>query len=295
MIDASHAQTNGIHPGAPGIARASALMEREPLGRVFELGNRAGATIAVALLVASAVHGAAAARAALTSLELARFTRTVQAYVQQQLTETYEIEVTKPKEPEPPPPPEPEPEPVKAPPPPKAPKEAVAPPPAAAAAGAIIDKAPDPNEPVDLTNTFVTGPGTSYAGGTTQSGGTSTKPVYNAAARATGTPGGTGAATAPPGPSKARAAGLLGDTNWNDCPFPPEADSEDINETWVTIEVQVGVNGRAQGVTIVKDPGHGFARVARQCAMQKPFATELDVNGNAIPGKTKPFRIHFER
>ena len=294
MIDASHAQTNGAHPGAPGIAHAALLVDRDPLGRVFDLGNKASLSIAIALLLATAVHGAAAARAALTSLELAHFTLAVQAYVQQQITtETYDIEVVKQKEPDPPPP-EPEPEPAKAPPP-RAPKEAAPPPPAAAAAGAVVTKEPDPNEPVDLTNTFVTGPGTNYAGGVTQSNGTSNKAVYNNNARASGTPGGTGPATAAPGPDRSRIAGLLGDTSWTDCPFPPEADSEDINETWVTIEVQVGVNGKAQQVTIIKDPGHGFARVARQCAMQKPFATQLDINGNPVAGKTKPFRIHFER
>ena len=293
MIDASHAQTNGIHPGAPGIARAALLADRDPLGRVFELGDKASMTIAIALLVASVAHGAAAARATMFSLDLFRFARTVQDHVTQRLTDTYDIDVTKP---EPEPPPEPEPEPAKAAPPPHAPKDAPPPPPPAAAkAGAVVTKEADPNEPVDLTNSFVTGPGTTYAGGVTQTGGTSNKAVYNSNARAGGTPGGKGPATAPPGPDRSRGAGLLGDTNWTNCPFPPEADSEDLNDAYVTVEVVVGTNGKAQQVTVLKDPGHGFAREARQCAMQKTFATQLDGAGNPLVGKTKPFRIHFER
>ena len=87
----------------------------------------------------------------------------------------------------------------------------------------------------------------------------------------------------------------MGNDNWNECPFPPEADSDDINEAYVTMEVLVGANGRAQQVTIVKDPGHGFGREAQKCAMRKMFATQLDRSGNPMAGKTKPFRIHFER
>ncbi|HWL86079.1 MAG TPA: hypothetical protein VNO21_09775, partial [Polyangiaceae bacterium] len=155
MIDASHAQTNGVHPGAPRMARAALAHDREPLSRVLDLGNKASMTIAVALLLASIAHGAAAARAAFSSLELFRFAQAVQDRVAQQLaTETYDIDVPKPPEP---PPPEPEPEPAKAPPPPSHAKEPP-PPPAAAQAGAVLTKEPDPNEPVDLTNGFVTGP-----------------------------------------------------------------------------------------------------------------------------------------
>ncbi|WP_394837660.1 energy transducer TonB [Pendulispora rubella] len=292
MIDASHAQTNGIHPGAPGIARAALLVDRDPLGRVFELGSNASKGIAVALLIASAAHAAAAVRTAMMSLDMYRFARSVQEHVAQRLVDIYEIDEVKPPEP---PPPEPEPEPAKAaPPPPKAPKDAPPPPPpppeAAKAAAALTA---DPNDVVDFSNTIITGKSDSFGGGVTQSNGTG-KAVYNPAARAGGTPGGTGTAPPPPPMDRSRAAGLLGDQNWN-CPWPSEADSESVDEAYVTVEVLVGTNGRAQQVTVVKDPGHGFGREARQCAMQKPFATQLDVNGNPVAGKTKPFRIHFER
>ncbi len=293
MIDASHAQTNGVHPGAPGISRAAALMDREPLARVLDLGDRASMTILVALLVASVAHGAAAARAAFMSLELARFAALVQDHVAQRVADTYDIDIIKPPEPPPPPPPEPEPEPAKAAPPPThVPKDAPPPPPAAAQAGAALTKEPDPNEPVDLTNSIVTGPGTSYAGGTTQVGGTSTTPVYNQAARAGGTPGGTG--TAPAGVDRSRVASLIGDPEWK-CPFPPEADTADINQAQVLIEVQVAPDGRPQGVTVLKDPGNGFGREAKRCAMQKLYGAPLDVNGKPVAGKTKPIRVTFNR
>jgi protein TonB len=288
-------QTNGIHPGGPGVARASLMGDREPLNRVLELGSRAWTTVTVALLVATIAHGVLGARAALASLELLRFARNVQARVAQRLADTYDIEELQ-KPPEPPPLPEPEPEPAKAAPPPPAQKEeAPPPPPPAAAAGQVITSEPDPNEPVDMTSTFISVPGGDFAGGTTQAGGTSTKPVTGPG-RAGGVPGGTGTAPAPApvGPDRTRAASFNGSTEWN-CPWPQEADAEQVDEAYVTVEVAVNADGRPSQVAIVKDPGHGFARKARECAMSKTFTTALDREGKAIPGKTKPFRIHFER
>src|SRR5207244_7601202 len=123
------------------------------------------------------------------------------------LAATYEVDVEKPKPPEPPPEepkPEPkEPEAAKAPePPPKeAPKDSTPPPPPAAAQAAAVVTAPPDNEPVDFTNSFVTGNGETFAGGVTQAGGTSTTAVYDRHAQAGGVPGGTGTAHAPPKPA----------------------------------------------------------------------------------------------
>ena len=57
----------------------------------------------------------------------------------------------------------------------------------------------------------------------------------------------------------------------------------------------MGVDGRPTGVTVLKDPGYGFGRKARECAMRKTFNTALDREGRPVAGKTKPFKIHFER
>jgi protein TonB len=269
----------------------------DPLDRVLYLGGKATTTILVALVLALGLHGVAAARAALVSLELVRWSRDMQARISDRLVSSYDIEANKVEPPPEPPPPEKE-EAPKAPPPPAAANAPPPPPPEAAQAGKILAQEPDPNDPVDLTGGFVSGNGATFTGGVTQAGGTGKTAVYNTNARATGTPGGTGAPQAAPpapaGPDKTRSAGLSGSSDWK-CDWPSEADSEQIDDAFVMVEVLVGPNGRAQKVNILKDPGHGFGRNARTCAMRESFTAPLDREGNAIAGMTKPFRIHFER
>lgn len=61
------------------------------------------------------------------------------------------------------------------------------------------------------------------------------------------------------------------------------------------IQVTVKPDGSAESVNVLQDPGHGFGREARKCAMRKRYSQGLDVDGNAIGGITKPFRVRFER
>jgi protein TonB len=277
---------------------------RDPLSRVMDLGKKTPTFIAVGVLLALLVHGTAAARVAFIAVDLLHWERGLRMQISERLASTYEIDVAKPKEPEPPPPEEvkkdePKEEP-KAPPPP-APKENAPPPPppAAAQAGAVLTKEPDPNEPVDFTNTFVSGSGATFAGGVTQAGGTSTQAVYNRNATAQGVPGGTGTAPAPPAPpapDRSRPLRVSGSKDWS-CSdlFPAEADSED--EMLVETEVTVGPDGRVKDVRVLRDPGNGFGRAAIQCARrQSPDAFEvaLDRDGNPILGK-KNVRIRFTR
>ncbi len=212
-----------------------------------------------------------------------------------------EIEVTREEAPPPPPPPpqtaEPEP---KAPPPPAAhvtPHEAPPPPPTPAQAAKVLTQEPKPEEPVDLTgNTFVTGNADAYAGGFTASNGTNTNAVHTMPSP-TGVPGGTGAPQAPPPPPKvdrSRTASLGGGGEWN-CPFPAEADTAQVDEAYVTLQVDVRADGSPTAVRVLSDPGNGFGREARRCAMGKRYSTALDVDGNPIEGTTRPFRVHFSR
>ncbi len=84
---------------------------------------------------------------------------------------------------------------------PPAPKEkAPPPPPSAAQAGAVLTAKPD-DTPVDFTNSFVTGNAETYAGGVTQTTGTSAAAVYDRNAQAGGVPGGTGTKPAPAAPA----------------------------------------------------------------------------------------------
>lgn len=285
-------------------ARSRVAAGVDPLARVLATGPRLPLSVVVVLAILLHVGMAAGASAASLFDAFAAFQKLVRSSVDMRLAQ-YELDVAKeppPPEPEPEKPPEPEakaePEPEK--PAPKAENPPPAAPPQPAEAAKIMAAEPTPNEgPVDLTNSFVTGSGSTFAGGTTSSDGTSKKAVYNPAAASTGVPGGTGTVPAPAAPprvgDKSRAPGLLGSVDWNDCPFPGEADAEQVDQAYVMIQVKVKPDGSPENVTIVQDPGKGFGREARKCAMRKKYANGLDADGNAIGGMTKPFRVRFER
>jgi protein TonB len=197
----------------------------------------------------------------------------------------------KPKEEEkaPDPPPEPEPAP---PPPPKAAAKPPEddpyknlPPPTPSKAGAVLTQKENPDEPVDLTKEgFVSGDGDRNNGQVAKAG-TGNDPVLNTAASLKGTPGGKGtAAPAPPAApveDRSRAVQLAGGSSWN-CPFPPESDAEQIDQATVTVQVTVRPDGSALSASVVSDPGHGFGRAARMCALTRRYQPALDKAGTAI-------------
>lgn len=208
------------------------------------------------------------------------------------------------------------PKPLDAPPPPEAPPEPAAPapkaearpkddpydaPPPPAQAAKVLTQKADPDEIEDLTgNTIVSGEGTA-AFGQQSAQGTGDKPVLNPAASLNGVPGGTGTSKGPPppppaptGPDLSRAASPSGGTNWN-CPFPPEADADQIDEARASLVVTVRPDGTPLSVTVVSDPGHGFGRAARMCALTRRFTPALDRTGQPIAGSTVPFGVRFTR
>ena len=280
---------------------ASAVALDDPMARVLDTGSRVPgeAMIAGAILLHVALGAGAIAVGLYEDIHAwQRGIRDVVAYALSQ----YELEVVKdtpppPPEPEPEKPPEPEPEKPPEPPPPT-PQDAPPPPPTEAAK--VLAQEPKADDPVDLTgNTFVTGNAAEFKGGQSSTEGKGDKPVYNPAAANTGVIGGTGTKPAPPPPppkdDKSRVAGLLGSSDWNDCPFPGEADAEQIDRQAVLIKVHVKPDGSPENVEVVQDPGHGFGREARKCAMRKKYAPGLDANGNPVASVTKPFRVRFER
>jgi protein TonB len=252
--------------------------------------------VAVTIAFAIMLHGgvAAAATAAMFMTELFAWNRSLREAVSAKLDQTYDIDVAKPQElpPEPPkeePKDEPKPEPKPA---------DNTPPPAPAQAGHVLAADPDPNSTVDMRDTIAQGDAVDFTGGLTSAIGTTKTPVYNIAAANTGTPGGTGTAPAPQAAKKedkSRAAKLSGSTDWGDCPFPPEADADQIDDSYVTVQVKVKPDGTAESVAVTQDPGHGFGRAAKSCAMRKRYTNALDVDGNAIGGTTNQFRVHFSR
>lgn len=143
--------------------------------------------------------------------------------------------------------------------------------------------------PVDLTGTaFVVGSSVTYAGGTTTASGTSTKPASGAVA-----PGGTGDGTASAQRSLARPVSL-DQAAWS-CAWPAEAGAQQVDEQTVIIRVTVRADGRADRVEVVADPGLGFGRAARDCALGTRFQPARNGAGEPIAANSPPIRVHFFR
>jgi protein TonB len=286
--------TNGASPALQSVAVASAVPYDDPMSKVLGLDAKTSTL--------GAWFGFTSGGTALMAvgLALASVVAWMHAVNPETPSKPDEFEVL--REEAPPPPPtataEPQPEAKPAAPPPRPAQEAPPPPPAPAQAAKVLAQEPKPDEPLDLTgNTIVQGNADSYAGGFTTSNGTSNSAV-NAMPSPTGVSGGTGPVQAapppPPGPDRSRTASLGGGGEWS-CPFPSEADTAQVDEAYVTLQVDVKADGTPATVRVLSDPGNGFGREARRCAMNKRYATALDHDGTSIAGTTKAFRVHFSR
>jgi periplasmic protein TonB len=152
------------------------------------------------------------------------------------------------------------------------------PPPAAAEASAALTQNEDAKEAP--SDTLVTGNAASYAGGTTERGGTASQAVHTPNARAAGVPDGSGDAPV----DRSRAPQLAAGTDWS-CPFPAEAEEDGVDHAVVGLEVEIATSGAVLAVTIHSDPGSGFGREARSCALKKHWRPGLDKNGQPIQQK----------
>lgn len=282
------------HP-PPAVAETE---PREPLAPVLGLGRRDHLALVACLLIALVAHASAGEPVLRSFPYLVELTRAVRKTMKERMHSQIDIQVDKPPPPPPPPPvqekePEPPPPVAHAAPPP--PHEAAAKPPAAAEAGKVLTAAPDPDDPVDLTGDgFVTGNGDHFAGGVTATRGTAKTAVRSVEAAPTGTGTGTHAPAPAPSVNLSRQAGP-GSSSWADCGFPPEADAEGINFKLVKLIVTVKTDGHARSVTVVSDPGFGFAAWARQCAFRKTFTVALNAAGQPVEQTTPPFTVRFER
>ena len=84
-------------------------------------------------------------------------------------------------------------------------------------------------------------------------------------------------------------------SDWEECPFPAQADTARVDEAAVIIDVQVDPEGRARDVRVVTDPGYGFAEAARGCALRASYDSPRDSGGRAVEAQTGPFRVRFHR
>ena len=158
---------------------------------------------------------------------------------------------------------------------------------AAARAGKVLSTT---DEVVDFGEPLVQGNDPGYAGGATEEEGSSAQPVPDVAARGGGA---LPVAVAPPVVDRSRAPKLAGGSAW-DCPFPPEADDAGLDHAVVTLRIQVAVDGHAAMVSATRDPGHGFAREARRCALSKHWSAGLDRAGLPIDS-TIVVNVRFDR
>ena len=284
---ASHEKVNGVDD-VGAFSRASAADYDDPMSKVLGLDAQ---TSTLGAWFGFGGGGTALAVALMALVSLVAWMHATQRLAGDR-PEEIEVEEAPPPPPPPVAEPTPEPKPAAAPPPRAAPHEAPPPP---AQAAKVLAQEPDPNEPVDLTaNAFVQGSGDTYAGGYTTASGTGKSAARAAPGPAPAPPPPQAAAPAPPRPDLSRPASLAGGSQWS-CPFPPEADTAQVDEAFVTLQVDVRADGTPSAARILGDPGNGFGREARRCAMNKRYSTALDHDGNPIPGTTKVFRVHFSR
>jgi protein TonB len=162
-------------------------------------------------------------------------------------------------------------------------------PPPPAQAAAIVAQQPSPGAPVDLTGEgFVTGTARAYAGGVTAAQGT------NEVATRAGDVDPSAQSGVRPTPEDHASAVWLEGRNWS-CPWPREADAEQIDEQTVVIRVVVAADGTAESVTVVSDPGHGFGQAAATCATQTRFTPARDHEGTPVRATSPPIRVRFTR
>jgi protein TonB len=184
-----------------------------------------------------------------------------------------------------PPPPPPKPLVVRAPKAAAPPSAAPPPAPAPAQAGGVEAADDESQQTVEFAD-IVTGDGPGFAGGITAADGTSAKAVHDPHAVSGGTPGGGGT-------SLARSVGPPA-RDWS-CPWPPEAEELPHDEEIVVLKVVVRADGVVDQVEVVADPGHGFGRVARECARAYRFPPALDDVGRPILATSPPIRVTFTR
>ncbi len=302
--------------GARSLAFAGPRVQPEtdhdnPWGPVLNLGDRAvkyGALLG--LLIGLGTHGFASARAMMALYDMQRGVDLMRLSIHEFLWTEYDIDLKTEKkdeplkkdEPPPPPPPDPEPAPM-------APKAADRPKddpyeekPAALQAAKILTAAADPNKIEDLTDKgIVSGENTQGPlGGQSSAAGTGTAVTHSPYADNTGKPGatGTGGAPPPPPPPKADlsvAAGVVGGSSWSGCPFPDEADTDQIDYAQVTLIVTVRPDGTPQSVQVTSDPGHGFGRAARMCALARKYNAGKNRDGEPATMSTPPIRVTLSR
>jgi periplasmic protein TonB len=160
---------------------------------------------------------------------------------------------------------------------------------AVAQAATVVTQQPDPGAPLYLTgDVVVTGAAKQYAGGLTASAGTSRSVLPGKPS-----PGTPGPALPSAAPDRSSPVSLESE-NWS-CPWPPEADAQQVDEQRVMLRVIVDAQGVAEAVTVLFDPGHGFGPAAVACAKQTRFTPARNRSGEPVRSTSPPIRVRFTR
>lgn len=159
-------------------------------------------------------------------------------------------------------------------------------------AASVVAREPESGAPVDLTgDAIVTGQATAYGGGVTTPAGTSASPGRGGSAN-TGA-GDAGDAVRASATDRASSVSLESE-KWS-CPWPREADAEQIDEQTVVLRVVVDASGTAERATVLADPGHGFGAAAVACALRTRFVPARARSGEAARSLSPPIRVRFTR
>jgi len=255
-------------------------------------GERGGrdARLAASALAVLVLYGAALGLSEVLGAPVANWSAEMAARIHDAIARERAVDLSPPPPPAPPPPAEQPPAPVAAraarPVRAAAPRAAKASPPAQAGKLTAVT-----SDPVDFSGAaFVVGGAATFPGGVSAAQGRGTKPGTSTDPSATGATGDAGRSR---GPSRARPVSL-DQAAWS-CPWPAEADAEQVNEKTVVLRVRVQADGRAQSVEVLSDPGFGFGAAARACALATRFDPARDADGRAVGALSAPIRVHFYR
>ena len=237
---------------------------------------------AIAVGVAVAVHLALLAWAVGVDGSLGSWSAQLATQIHAELARERVVELSPPPPPPPPPPKAVEPPPrqqlARAP---RQPQRVDSRPPPPAQAGRIIAQEEGPRAPLDMTgDTFITGTSKVYAGGVTSATGTNKNAVESREVD-------------PEGSSGEHAVGLA-DEDWT-CPWPHEAEAQQIDEQVAVVRVVVRPDGTAASARVVRDPGSGFGTQAIACALRQRYTPATDRHGRPIEAESPPVRVRFTR
>ena len=128
----------------------------------------------------------------------------------------------------------------------------------------------------DTGDPLVVGSASAYAGGPTT------------------IPGGSGGDGAGSGRDLSRPASLGGALQWP-CPWP-ERFNNGLSEHIIVahVAVEVDVDGSAVRARVTDDPGYGFGRTARGCALKGRYIPGRGPDGQIARAWTESFRVIFD-